>query len=304
MRLSPGAKKEEIAVTIKINVTYAENGPGWSETYYSSLGNPTDYIQFSSPGILDPICPAGVFLASRLKCLSQQTYLQHIRASLVGSPQVTMSVYIPSPSGRGKYIANAAPFGESAEVFAKLLLRMQCGQTKRRSLWLGGIPEEIVSSPSTYAPTANWNTQLSQFLSLLTTSTYGIVGRLTAAGPPVAQVLQSFTISALSIGATIAPAPTNAPGGAYCYCVLRGIRYPRGWNGVHRGYVNLLQTSIQIGPFREVKVSLPPWDAFAGGTIQLLTFPLTPFTSGFAEYITHRKVGRPFGESRGRLAFR
>jgi hypothetical protein len=289
---------------LKINVTFAEAGPGWSETYYSSLGNPSDYIKYVGSGDLDPTCPAGRFRTIRKGCLTATAAVQHIRASLVGSPQITLSHYSSAIAGAGTYTPETGRNPHSAEVFAKLLIRMQCGQTKRRSLWLGGLPEEVVTGPQTYTPNNTWNSALGTFTDHLATTTYGIVGRLPALGPPVAQAISSFVTMPSSLGVTIQPVPTNAPNGAYGYVVIRGLKYPRGWNGVHRAYFNLLGTSFQIGPTRETQHTVPVWDIGSGGTVQLLTYNLTPFTSGFPEYITHRKVGRPFGESRGRLAFR
>jgi hypothetical protein len=117
---------------------------------------------------------------------------------------------------------------------------------------------------------------------------------------PAAIQIQTFVVDPFGYFATIGflpPSPFTQT--APFYAVVRGVRYPRGWTGVHSCVV-VDPTHVRIGPLRLPGRNLPPFQVGDRGTIQTLTPTFVAISSVSPDYITHRKQGRPFGSSRGR----
>jgi hypothetical protein len=280
---------------------------GWSETYYTNGIDPTTYITLSNNGQLQA-CPALTFFTLRKELLVTSASILRVRASIPGSPRFCMIAEMPANANQGQWASTYAPLSPirvADRTYTKLLVRWSSGFTRVRSQWIGGIPSIVVATPNTYNPSALWNTALGNWASALITGGYGLIGRPTPTTNPPAVPITAFTTSPTANAVTmlpiVQPGPPNPPS---WYVVIRGVKYPKGWNGVHRAQIQTVGgvPTLILGPTRKAYLSAPPWDPFAQGTVQLV--PTTPlffaFNSFTADRIEQRKVGRPFGQPLGR----
>jgi hypothetical protein len=296
-----------IVVDFNVGGVGGNGGPGgWSEVWWNSAGSLDGYVQLDASGAPVPGTPLANLLAVRLPMLSAVYAANHIRVTDTNPANGERSIDLPQNLGTGTY-GNVTILGQtvtvaggSAEIFAKLLLRMDSGPTRRRNIWIGGIPEEIVKAPTTYNPTPKWNGKLAAFSSLMTTGGYGIQGRpLRSAAVPIT----AFTTDNVTGRfAQVTPIPPLADlTGAAFYVVIRGIKQPAGWNGVHRAFFDGGgHTYIYIGPTRRTMRTVPVFAVGSGGTVQTM-IPVFANTDRVRPIrIDKRGIGRPFGESRGR----
>lgn len=290
-------------MALRIVWSYEEAGEGWSELYGTDQSDPSAYITLTPSGNLDPACPAFKFLLARVGCLNGASYVTHVRASLVGSPGIVLGVNIRSSDGHGTYVTNARrPTASSTEVFAKLELRILCGTTRRRTLWLGGIPESIISPPQFYSPTADWLEVLSAFRDELVigTTSYGIIGRPRKTTVPAAVTISAFAVDASGYTATLTvPSTASFLASNSGLCIVRTVRRPRGWNGIH-GVSVLDATHLEIGPLRLPGHTVPPFVLGDSGSVQVYAPSYLKYTAINTGRITKRKVGAPFGRPVGR----
>lgn len=289
-------------MALKCVFTFVEGRGGWSETYYATGTDPSSYLVINNVGVIDPTCPAFVMMLARTRILNTACYVQHCRVSVVGIPFTTLGAFFDGTIRNGAFPSvGQAANAEPTEVFSKLLIRLLSGNTRRKSLWLGGIPEEIIAPGTGFNPTGVWNRNFRPYRDLLLSGIYQLVGRQTAATGPVAVPITAWAPTATGQGAVVSPivAPAGPP--PFWYVIVRSLKYPHGWNGVHRAAPNPANnTSMIIGPARRPGVTLPAWDVGGGGTVQALVPPTNPVTNVIQDYITHRKVGRPFDDSVGR----
>jgi hypothetical protein len=296
-------KRRMNAMPLKIVIAFKESDEGWSEVYYTAGTDPSAYISANNAGIISPTCDAALLIVARAQLLNLVSGITHIRVSAVGAPRQTAALFVNPPLGSGAFpvIGGGQGSTEPAEIFSKLLIRMNAGTVRTKTLWLGGIPEQIIGPAQFFTPTNRWNTVFTVFRNLILQTPYVVLGRQLAVTIPAAVPITAFTTSANGQSATVTP--TVAPAGppAQWYVIVRGIKNPRGWNGVHRAQVNPADGTMMIlGPTRKPVVTLPAWAAGSGGTVQALAYPTNNITGVHQEYITHRKVGRPFDEPRGR----
>jgi hypothetical protein len=296
-------------VPLKIVYSLTDGEDGWSEVFYTNQTDPAQYVILNPNGSFNNAAPALVHILYRAACLAPAFQLTHVRASLVGSPQVTLSAGITAGIGGGTYFEPGKPGNPptpGADPVLKLLVRMQCGNTRRRTLWLGGLPNTIISPTKTYAPTATWNRALGSFMSavvLAAGTPYGIVSRPLATTPPAAAPILTFTTTTDGLAGILTPLTQPAGNPNAWYVIIRGVKYPHGWNGVHKASVYTPNAAeMQVGPGRRAYVTAPAWTASAGGTVQIWAPAFTAFSNFTPERITSRKIGRPFGAPRGRLA--
>jgi hypothetical protein len=287
-------------------VTAAGGVGGWSEVAWSSAGSLDGYVQLDAVNIPVVGTPLRNLIDVRLPLLSPTYAMTHIRVTDMNPANGERSIDLPQSVGTGQFggvgvvggvVLNLVP---AAEIFAKLLLRMESGPTRRRNWWLGGIPESIVKPPTIYNPNPQWNQKLAAFSNLILTGGYGINGRplRTAATPILTFVPDSF--DATTAGLT--PVPAGFPlTGAAGYVVLRGIKKPRGWNGIHPAYVDpSAPTVLRVGPTRRSMVTEPAFAPSARATVQYLVPVFVATDRVRPVRIDRRKIGRPFGESPGR----
>lgn len=292
---------------LKIVWEFSQGKIGWSETYYAQFTDPGQYITLDASGNLQA-CPANSFFLLRQALLNTSCTIDRVRASVVNTPRQVLVADLPEATSIGQFGAGTAPGRKleiAAENYSKLLLRFNSGFSRVRSLWLGGLPDIIIKPPNQYAPNSAWNTALLNLSRILINGSYGVVSRPTPTTNPAAVPITSFTTAPNANGASILPiVQPGAPLPASWYVVIRGVKYPKGWNGVHRATIQGTAPNQQlvIGPTRKPYVTLPAWDAFAQGSVQLMpqTAIFSTWTSYTTDRIEQRKVGRPFGQPAGR----
>lgn len=295
---------------LKIVWSFAEAGEGWSEVYATDQSSPSDYLSITNQGRILPTCPAGLFLAARRALLNGASAATHVRASVYQSPGIVLAANIPAMDGSGLYIQGIRnPTAGSTEVFAKLQLRLQCGTTRRRTLWLGGIPEAVIKQPQTYQDNGIFGPLLQIFNQQILQggTSYGIVGRPLKTSTPKPLQIQGFVPSAGADTALVTIASTAFfPQGSSIqgqYCVIRSLRFPRGWNGVHL-YNVVDPTHLSIGPTRLPGHTVPQFNAGDNGNVQPYTPTFLAYSNMVVGRITKRKTGRPFGQPVGRTSAR
>jgi len=287
---------------LRVVYDFLEAGEGWSEVYWTNDTAPSDYIAIDTDGTVSSTTKAGIFIAVRTAILNTFTQILRVRVSQVGMPRVVIPAPVQPAQGTGTFIygSSGKPPG-GAQTYAKLLMFMSSGATRRRSMWLGGIPEIIIEDPQTYKPTSRWNSALLNYQMELRKN-YGIVGRpAPTGGTPAVPILTFVVDPQVAVTATATPsvaAPVGTP--TSWLVILRGIKAPRGWNGVHRAQAGTTSGTIVIGPTRKSQVSEPAYAPNTGATIQAFAPTFAQFDSVVPVRVSKRKTGRPFGLPAGR----
>lgn len=286
-------------MAIKVTLFFKERGQGWSENYYSNAGSVQDVIG-TPTGQLGFATIAGRLIALRVALLNSQASIIYVRASTLVNPRVSLGSYTDELSSTGTFQEIAAPtLAPPAEIDTCLVVRLVAVDFKQGRLFLGGLPETIITPPQTYSPTAAWNAAFANFAAELENNQWLLVGR-----PPItgAIPLSSFDTAASAYAAVAGTGVTVLGANLQGEVILRGIKGPRGWNGIHLGRqaaANSLTTDI--GPTRRAMVTLPPWTFLTGGgTIQAWAPTDHTINRVVPEYIGDHKRGRFFGQARGR----
>jgi hypothetical protein len=290
-------------MTVKIVAIFESPLGGWSEVYYNSAVNPDAWM---TPGT-NPLVssdPFGVWTRARLGLLSSQCFLSYVRVSLTPGFRLDRTYEFFPAQGRGSYKRLSVGGGiivasrSSVETYTSLLLKCEAGFNASKRLYLGGIPEDVVVPPQIYSPTPEFTSAYVNFQAVIQNGSYQIASR-----PPAvaAQPIASFVVSASGRSATITPGIGVFAGNGYLPVVIRGVKYPRGWNGVHQAFKPSASVAqFVIGPTRKPQVSLPPWDINAGGSFQIFYPLLQTIDRVTTERLVERKRGRFFGEPVGR----
>jgi hypothetical protein len=287
-------------MTVKATFFFEGGDEGWSETYFHSSATPALFFG-AGDGTVTPASPAGLLLGIRLGLVHPYYSCKHVRASQLGSPRTVLVYDLPAAYSFGTFPAPAAGPG-AAEVYSSLLVNLGDGGAHRKRLYMGGLPDRIISGPQNYAPTGTWITRFNALRALIVGGSYQLISR-----PPVAGAsnVTSFVVSASGLGAQVTPVPAGAPAvGVPFVALLRGMRYPRGWGGAHPAVVQVIGgvNTVVIGPLRKTHVSSPVWDVFSGGTIENYVTVANTIVSVVDQKIVSRRRGRPFGVPRGRRA--
>ena len=289
-------------MALKIVLEFVQQTDGWTEVYVQGGSAPATYLVVAANGEIAPNCPAFLLLASRLNLLHPINKVVRLRVSVIGTPRTTKVISVSTAQGTGLWPGTVRRVpGSPAEVHTKVLLRATVGTLRVANIWLGGVPEQLVSAPQTFMSSGAWTTNFSILKNVIFGGNYGINGRNSAITVPVAQPITAFTPGGnANTTATLSPVPTGAPVAGYYYVTIRGIHYPRKWNGLHKATAGVAPGTIVIGPTRKSQVAVPTWDVGSGGTVQLYTPVFSPFDGLSVDYLSNRRVGRPFGLLRGR----
>lgn len=285
----------------KITVFFGQDTYGWTETYYLRSTGVSDALNSIDPKTA-PVGSLGELLLIRLNCLSISARMIRVRASDTQASQTEDALDLENLPFDGRYTAVA----KAAEEPISLLVRMSGVSTNakvvHRNLYMAGLPEDIITGGVRYTPSAAWIGAIEAFKAVLKSSNWTWPTRPDRKDAiPIGQFLISLDGRTVSVSPPLLGNVVPASGRV----IIRGMSFPRGWNGTHTAHniidpVNPAVVDMYIGPGKHARPSLPAWIPFYGGTIQLVSEILVNINRVNDERLVSHKRGRPFGEPVGR----
>lgn len=296
---------------LKIVVEFQDAAQGGTETYYSSQSDPVAFTN----AILNVGGAGGVpyqWLQARRSFLHNAVRIIGVRAGLDTGARYALTANLTPAQGQGLWsIGQGVSYGGVLEDWTSLLCNLYSttAGVQKKAIYFYGVPNTQISPPQTFAPSAVYLQTLQAFFSLLTNSIWQTKSRPPGAVSPISPI-GNFTVSASGRNAAIIPVNPIFTVGANGLVIVRGLKYPRGWNGIHQGLIVAgiagAPTFCVIGPTRYPQVSIPAWDQNAKGTVQQATalgvsdFQYSTITLCEAVRMVERKRGRPLGVFHGR----
>jgi hypothetical protein len=176
-------------------------------------------------------------------------------------------------------------------------------------MYLRGVPTAIVTAPRQYNAEPNWAGAFDKWVTELTQPSWVLNARPARAGDVA---ITGFAGLADAQSAYIQPVPVGFPA-APTRIVIRGMKFPVGWNGSHTA-ISIANVpagiigeggiaagpALFIKPARKHYVTEPAWGQTSGGAIQVFTALNPAIRDAHVVRISEHKVGRPFGQPRGR----
>lgn len=210
-------------------------------------------------------------------------------------PVQTRDGLIPSGSQPGGF--------DAGDNFEALNIRLQTADGPHRSFLLRGIPDGVTEGGGAYVPSAPFNAAFSIFRAAMLNNNDSWAMRLQTSGPRLLITNIDVSTPSRSIGPVITVANSGPP-------LTEGQRVrispAPGWPGLS-GVWSITGPSAITGGVQTCQ--LKPKRGKSVGTafaltslpyLSVLTFSLTNFGDAQPLYGTHRLVGRPFGQQRGR----
>lgn len=284
---------------LKMTMFFESFGQGWTETYYYNASDP--YIAIA--GLRDPTDANGILNTwwnDRVTILDSQAALTNIRIAVDGNTRSSIEFIINSNFGTGKYDL----VGES-NLWSVLLARLYSGgpTVYNKAIYLGGIPVDQYKAPETFSPTAGYLGTLNKFLGDMINNGFQIKSR-PRSGAGGTMTLTAFTPDAAALNVTVVPNVLGDAANLNGFVILRGVKTPRGWNGVHKAYTvpdpaNPGHFLMKIGPARKPGITVPAWNALTAGTVQPFNAVYSIVNLFSKERMVEHKRGRFFGQLRG-----
>jgi hypothetical protein len=250
---------------------------GWSETYYLTAATPESARE------------AGRSLAnSRGPLCGINSYLAEIRVSDDKIFRDSLT-YTFDPDELGHVLAGASDVPWNA-----VLCRIEATAAYRRQLYLRGVPDEVITEDEKNPIPAQWVKLCNQFLGIL-------------AGKP--WQIKALDNSGQNGYVACAKAAIDPASNRRLYfltgntAIAAGDRFRASYfkksptfNGVFNADVPALASSVtSIQTTGAVGTT-----SFGEGKLRKIVYAYPQITSAFIERITHRIVGRPFDQQRGR----
>jgi hypothetical protein len=266
----------------KVNFFFQVNNAGWSETYYNTAATGDDLV------------PLVLRLGNqRSFLLADNAVFNYVRISDDEVQRDVVPFAIPSPWT----IPLVTPrWGDSDQPFTALLVRLSAGALYRRPLFLRGIPDSMTHTVNGWDPTGPYITAFNRFIALLVSDGWALRVQDKDINPfkPVLGInslvpLQLNVVNhGLVAGDTVRISRTRG-------IPVANVPYS-GVNGLRR------VLSVQdANNFTTVAVFPTPQGQYTdGGTVHKIALKLVRITLGQILRLTHRIVGRPFGQPRGR----
>jgi hypothetical protein len=242
---------------------------GWSESIHSTLA-PTSIAALQSLVTL--------YTNVRLPLLSVEAQITHVRVS---DDDLFRDISF-FPTGLPVF---GLASGRAAGPWTGVLIRMIASSTLRRSLFLRGIPSGQIDGRNQFFG-AGYLAAMNTYLAALSANPFGISGK--SANPAIPMLSM--------IGATGVAALTGPMVGVAVGSVVQVTGVPTATLPVRYYRV------IAVGP--GFAITLAGWPSLVSlantGFLRLTTKAVTQISGASAGLITERKVGRPFGQLRGR----
>lgn len=262
-----------MAAQFRITLFFEVGGDGWSESYHSSLQNPTTVVT-----------QAITLVGLRIQMLPANIDLTHVRIS---DDLIFRDIYFDflTLPVNGTYVG--VP---QLPPWNALLIKMQ-GTDARfiRNLFLRGIPTDQVSG-QTFTPQKTWLTAYNAYLNYLTGGGFAIKAKdVTQVKQPIASVSATGVVAMQSAIPGLTGVPPNN------LVEILGVKR------------SLSPTRVyQLASFTSTSAfSLRGWPNLLlanQGYFRLQLTVLATVIKVANGGITERRVGRPFGVPRGRRA--
>lgn len=259
--------------------TYVNNASSWD----SLIGTATSKVQIKSR--------LGKLLSARLGILNGAVKFVRARVNDLANPGQLIILAPPEGFERGRFLAKA----DQQEDWTDLLCLLQAGFVTRRRLTLMGIPTAISDPAQQLKDDPAFSGKFSKFEEELESGSWVILSRpLKGAATPIT----GFVVAASGTTATVTTAIAD-PGIPQFNLVIRGLKTPYGWNGVHHAKLSEAGVFI-IGPTKHALPSGPPFVVAPGQTAQVFAYRSNAITDVSMVRIVDKKRGGPFGRPRGK----
>lgn len=257
----------------------SDRGYGWSETYFTNLPNHDTTL-----------AAARAVLPARVNLLAGQSRCVFIRVSDDAIKRDSKVFPVPAGDQRSKMrytggddIANTC-----------LVCRIESGVLKRRTLFLRGIPDDIVVNGGEYQPVPAFTGSLITFTDALKNAQVGVRSRGDFAAP----------VNIVNVG-TVGPTGlvTITTQAAHGFA-LNDVVNIRGLKGA--GQVRGLQQVVAVGSATtfDIRVSRVVSPYLSNGNVCRIVYSLPAIDNLVAVRISHHNAGRPFDSPRGRRRVR
>lgn len=281
---------------------------GWTENFYTGAPN----LQAAFALVTQ------TKINQRLAILARGFQLNFIKATDVSiyapgtSPVLRQTLYWPQTNGIGKGDYGDLGGGtflnsESGEYFQSLLLRMEAGQTNRRSFLLRGIPDEITDNAGNYTPTPAWITAFNAWRADFSkgNSQWGL--RALTAGPQIGIAAVVIANGGNSVTLQISQGldPMWLPGQIVRISSVQGAAFLTGYWKVFTS-LGLLAgvTPPAVGYYLRQKKRPVLGTVTNLPRVQAINPAFLQFTAIYPERGAKKSTGRPIGLSRGRARVR
>jgi hypothetical protein len=255
------------------------NGYGWTETL------------FNQAGTLDQtMVRAQTLLPFRVKLLGQGSSLQFIRVSDDEIKRDSQIYTVPNADRESK----SRSFGDADIANTCLVVRLDSGPLKRRTLFLRGVPDIMVQDNGIYTPTPGYKQAVKDWGDSLSPTLMAIRIRGDD-GVPINLSNVSLVAGDGTVTITTAAAHTYGPND---FVNIRGVLGATQVRGLQRVLTVPDNTHFTIRVNRVVKVYL------GGGNVVRNVYSLVNIIGGQVVRASHHNAGRPFDAPRGRRLVR
>lgn len=252
-----------------------DNKHGWTET-----------IHTQKPDLTTAIAAARALADLRRNCLGDTARITYIRVSddLVKRDSKIHTV----PSGDGTTRTTGATAADIANT--AVIVRIEASPLARRTLYMRGVPDEVVTRSGKYTPTGGFSNSFDMWANDLIINNWACRSR-DGTNPlhtitDITQVAATGVVTITTIDAHLFE--LNTP------FVVRGVRGAKVVNGTWTPFSIPSATTVTI------KITSLIGTYTGGGTAAKLGYILAPITDVKVIRVSHRNAGRPFDSPRGR----
>lgn len=257
----------------------SNRGYGWTETLYTFA--PTLDIAMTQAKALLPV---------RVNLMGRGSFLQFIRVSDDLVKRDSQVYPVPNSDRETKSRAG----GDADIANTCCVVRIESGVLKRRTLFLRGIPDDIVLDNGIFRPTPAFTANFTLWAAVLFAGGFAIRVR-SDVGAPVDLTNVSTVGPTGLVTITTAGAHGLVPNNV---ANIRGVLGATQVRGLQRVITVVDASNFQIRVNRVVKPYL------GGGNVVLNDYSLAAISNAVVVRCSHHNAGRPFDAPRGRRLVR
>lgn len=288
-----------MAGPIKVTLYMKAGIYGASESYIYAATSFNSVAGTVPPGTLSWAggTPLDELVGVRSQLSTDDVTIEKVRLQDLGTPGKATSRYPVRP-----VVCKAAPAGDNETDWTSLLITQETANGRRAPKYIFGVPYFLRGPDNQYTllRAGEFQAKLDRFTKVLTNGNWQIQHR-PALGAGDMTPITSFEVAPDGLSAVLGPliAPTPIPASGKWLVVVRGLRGPKGWNGVHEATAGTGNTTI-IGPGVRVRPSAPAFASMAGQTVALFGANFDTINFAGPVRIVERDRGRPFDSPVGR----